>query len=274
MPPSKPRRDETYVERIERELSAWIALMRRKRALGLAVLTAVLAYSLHVLGVFQVAWPLVSTTSEPTRFSSRPAGNEALPPSTDTFAFTNGPVPNGTWARYGTRGFLVDGGRLRVSPGPEQYVVSAPVDLPTMYDQFSMAAVDAPRHSNSSWIGVACRISSLGYYGYGVSGTSRELYKIVGGKHYSISVKDGQQEEREYNSSLLRLECQGTQLRATLDGEIDFLETDSALPSGKPGVTGYAYPLHSWTKPETDIGTNYLSAWNGGPLVLSTATPR
>jgi hypothetical protein len=278
---SKAKGDETYVERIERECVALVALFRRNWKLGIVVSIGCVLVGLRMTGLLPTDARNVSSAAA---LISHEAGagpaNGSDPdhpgPAAESFSYLDGPLPGAIWSAFGTRGFLVRNKSAVVSPGPQQYVVSAKLDLPDGGDQYSEAVVDAPRDSNESWVGVACRISPHGYYGYGISGTSRELYKIIEGRYHGLKVKsDPRTDRRAYVSSLIRLECRGSQLRATVDNVLDFLETDSEITTGRSGLTGYAYPMDAGRSglsidgvnhPYSD-GENRILSWRGGRLL-------
>ena len=288
--PSTPNNGETYVERIEREVTALFVLFRRNSILGIVVVLTGGVLALRTIGLLPVAEAPKGLPSEPTGTAlpdvnktgamlngTGPSDSKLAPripkDAVASFPYLDGPLPGAIWSTFGTRGFLVKNGRLIVSPGSQQYVVTADLSLLVTRDQYSEAVIDAPRDSNESWVGVACRISDRGYYGYVISGTSRELFKIVARRHHTIAKKDGQTERQEYVDSRIRLECRGSTLRASVEDALDFLETDESIKSGLSGLSGYAYPRPASDEPPPgpghpphSNGTNQVKSWNGGQL--------
>jgi hypothetical protein len=106
-------------------------------------------------------------------------------------------------------------------------------------DQYSQGAVTAINSGN--YVGVSVRCDTGGavtWYGlYSDSLSDLSLYKEVAGTWTSIATTA----TTAVVSDVLRLEVQGTSLRAYKNGSILFggAQTDSAISTGRAGLAGY-----------------------------------
>jgi hypothetical protein len=109
---------------------------------------------------------------------------------------------------------------------------------------------------SQSYIGVAVRSSSGNAYWLYVSGTAYVLGKTISFGYNEIRVAG-----RTFNiNDVLRLEVEGTTLRAIQNGATFWTATDSALSTGKVGVSGAGTNV-------TDF--NAADDWEGGDLVTA-----
>jgi hypothetical protein len=105
-------------------------------------------------------------------------------------------------------------------------------------DQYSQATLAAKPASNSFFIGVGCRHAAAGtasYYLYYTANTETWFGKLVGGTFTAFGAVMGGRSVGE----VLRIEAEGTTIRAKINGAQQRAQTDSALASGAAGLTGY-----------------------------------
>ncbi len=91
--------------------------------------------------------------------------------------------------------------------------------------------------SANAFIGPAVRISSGGnYYGFYGDNSARYLIRVVGGTWTSLATTG----TGFANGNVVRLEVEGTTLRAYINGVLWTSTTDSNLSSGSAGITSWA----------------------------------
>ena len=91
--------------------------------------------------------------------------------------------------------------------------------------------------SSNAFIGPAVRVSSGGnYYGFYGDNASRYLISVVGGTWTSLATTG----TGFTNGDVVRLEVEGTTLRAYINSVLLTSVTDSSLSSGSAGLTSWA----------------------------------
>lgn len=102
-------------------------------------------------------------------------------------------------------------------------------------NQFAQATITTV--SSNAFIGPAVRVSAGGnYYGFYGDNASRYLISVVGGTWTSLATLG----TGFANNDVVRLEVEGTTLRAYINDVLWTSVTDSSLSSGSPGLTSWA----------------------------------
>jgi hypothetical protein len=127
-------------------------------------------------------------------------------------------------------------------------------------DQYSQGTLAAKPASDSFFIGVGCRHAAAGtasYYLYYTANTQTFFGKLVAGSFTAFGAVMGGRTVGD----VLRIEAEGTTIRAKINGAQQRAQTDSALASGAAGLTGY------------DTSTTLrLDDWEAGNLGGTDAT--
>jgi hypothetical protein len=122
-------------------------------------------------------------------------------------------------------------------------------------DQYSQATLAAKPASDSFFIGVGVRHAAAGtasYYLYYTANTQTFFGKLVTGTFTQFGSTMGGRTVGE----VLRIEAEGTTIRAKVDGAQQASQSDSALTTGAAGLTGY------------DTSTTLrLDDWEAGDIV-------
>lgn len=190
-------------------------------------------------------------------------------PATESFTASNGTLVRNLTNWDGARSSGVSGGACTVQSNAAQAsartdVVYAAADWWTAdtfsNDQYATATITAI--ASGIYIGVAVRLGGTdgssnltGYLFYGDSADGCYIDEYSGGSY--IATLAGPGDPFSVND-VIRLEVEGTALRAYINGNLELSVTDASITSGRAGICAY------------DSGSSAIDNWEGGNY---SATP-
>lgn len=122
-------------------------------------------------------------------------------------------------------------------------------------DQYAETTIDAGINFNFMGVGVRCGgDSSIDYYAWYGDSAERWFFVNEGG---SFTTFDNDTTGFATGGVLIRMEAQGTTIRALEGGTEIYSTTDSTFSSGAAGITGFR---------NTDSDLTFIDDWEGGNL--------